>query len=118
MSLRRKLDIVAPSPAEARSSLSTSASGGKEPITQNAILPLPAEVVAQIKSSITIADLNDVILELLKNSLDAEATKIEVTVDLRRGGCTVEDNGLGISPREFRGDGGLGKQYCGLQWQE
>ncbi|EON62760.1 hypothetical protein W97_01985 [Coniosporium apollinis CBS 100218] len=112
MSLRRKLDIVAPSPAEARSSLSTSASDGKEPITQNAILPLPAEVIAQLKSSITITDLNDVVLELLKNSLDAGATKIEVTVDLRRGGCIVEDNGLGIPPREFRDDGGLGKQYC------
>ncbi|KAJ9642348.1 DNA mismatch repair protein [Coniosporium tulheliwenetii] len=113
MSLRRKLDIVAPSPAEARSSLSTSASDGKQPTTQNAILPLPAEVVAQIKSSIIITNLNDVVLELLKNSLDAEATKIEVAVDLRRGGCIVEDNGLGIPPREFRDDGGLGSSiHC------
>ncbi|KAK1908432.1 hypothetical protein P3342_009281 [Pyrenophora teres f. teres] len=76
------------------------------------ILPLPEDVVAQIKSSTAIVSLADVLLELLKNSLDAKATKIEATVDFARGGCTVEDNGLGISPLEFREDGGLGKLYC------
>jgi DNA mismatch repair protein MLH3 len=76
------------------------------------ILPLPEEVIAQIKSSTAIVSLAGVVLELLKNSLDAKATKIEATVDLARGGCTVEDDGLGISPLEFREEGGLGKLYC------
>ncbi|KAI2485781.1 DNA mismatch repair protein [Pyrenophora tritici-repentis] len=76
------------------------------------ILPLPEDVVAQIKSSTAILSLTDVLTELVKNSLDAKATKIEATVDFARGGCTVEDNGLGISPLEFREDGGLGKLYC------
>jgi hypothetical protein len=76
------------------------------------ILPLPAEVVAQIKSSIAIVSLTSVVLELFKNSLDARAAKIEATIDFARGACTVEDDGLGIAPCEFGEDGGLGKLYC------
>jgi len=76
------------------------------------ILPLPEHVVAQIKSSTAIVSLTDVLLELLRNSLDAKAIKIDATVDFARGGCTVEDDGLGIAPLEFREDGGLGKLYC------
>jgi DNA mismatch repair protein MLH3 len=76
------------------------------------ILPLPEDVVAHIKSSIAIVSLHDVVLELFKNSLDAKATKVEATVDFSRGGCTVEDDGLGIAPAEFREGGGLGKLYC------
>ena len=76
------------------------------------IRPLPDEVVAQIKSSTAIVSLIEVVLELLKNSLDAKASKIDVTVDFTRGGCTVEDDGLGIPPAEFAEDGRLGKLYC------
>ncbi len=76
------------------------------------IRPLPDEVVAQIKSSTTIVSLTGVVLELLKNSLDAKASKVDITVDFARGGCVVEDNGLGIPPAEFSQDGGLGKLYC------
>lgn len=76
------------------------------------ILPLPEEVIAQIKSSTAIVSLSGVVLELLKNALDAGATKIEGTVDFVRGGCSIEDNGLGIAPLEIREGGGLGKLYC------
>jgi DNA mismatch repair protein MLH3 len=76
-----------------------------------AILPLPAEVVAQIKSSTAIVSLTGVVLELLKNSLDAQATRVEATVDFARGACTVEDDGLGIAPLDFTEDGGLGKLH-------
>ena len=76
------------------------------------IRPLPDEVVAQIKSSTAIVSLSGVVVELLKNSLDGKAARVDVTVDFARGGCTVEDNGLGIPPAEFSEDGGLGKQYC------
>lgn len=75
------------------------------------ILPLPEDVVAQIKSSTTITSLNQVVLGLFENSLDAQATKIDITIDYRRGGCTVEDNGIGVLPLEFRGNGGLGRMY-------
>ena len=76
------------------------------------IRPLPDEVAAQIKSSTTIVSLTGVVLELLKNSLDARASKVTVTVDFARGSCTVEDDGLGILPAEFSEQGGLGKLYC------
>jgi DNA mismatch repair protein MLH3 len=81
-------------------------------MTGRPILPLPAEVAAQIKSSTAIVSLHGVVLDLLKNSLDAGPTKIDATVDFVRGACTVEDDGLGIAPPEFRDGGGLGKLYC------
>ena len=88
------------------------ASRGMPDDRHNAILPLPEEVVAQIKSSTAITSLIGVVLELLKNALDARASKVEATVDFARGGCLVEDNGLGIAPSEFTEDGALGKLYC------
>jgi DNA mismatch repair protein MLH3 len=75
------------------------------------IQPLPPEVVAQIKSSTTITSLNGVVCELLKNSLDASSKRVESIVDYGRGGCVVEDDGMGILPSEFGEDGGLGKPY-------
>ncbi|PBP16978.1 hypothetical protein BUE80_DR012276, partial [Diplocarpon rosae] len=75
------------------------------------IQPLPPDVVAQIRSSITITSLNKVICELIMNSLDAGATKLDVSVDYGRGGCTVEDDGCGILPLEFGSDGHLGKLH-------
>ncbi|CZT44896.1 related to dna mismatch repair homologue (hpms2) [Rhynchosporium secalis] len=75
------------------------------------IQPLPLDVVAQIKSSITITSLNGVIGELIKNSLDADSTKIDISVDYGRGSCSVEDNGLGILPSEFGVNGHLGKLH-------
>ncbi|KAL4798772.1 hypothetical protein BDV19DRAFT_356122 [Aspergillus venezuelensis] len=77
----------------------------------NAIQPLAREVAAKIKSSTSITHLNSVILELAKNSLDANARNIYVTVDYRRGGCVVEDDGDGIPPAEFQVEGGLGKAH-------
>lgn len=76
------------------------------------ILPLPPDVVAQIKSSCSITSLIGTILGLIHNSLDAKCQKIEVTADFPRGACTVEDDGRGIQPAEFLEEGGLGKVYC------
>lgn len=75
------------------------------------IAPLPPEVVAQIKSSVSITSVNGVIIQLLKNSLDAFAGKIDVQVDYGRGSCTVEDDGQGIAPAEFQRSGGLAKLH-------
>lgn len=76
-----------------------------------AIAQLPPEVVAQIKSSVSITSLNEVIIQLLKNSLDASAEKLDVEVDYGRGSCIVEDDGLGIAPAEFQPSGGLAKLH-------
>lgn len=76
------------------------------------IRPLPEDVVGKIRSSSTITSLNGAVCGLLKNSLDAGATKVNIYVEYGRGNCTVEDNGLGIVPGDFSEDGGLGKSYC------
>ncbi|KAN0085167.1 hypothetical protein V8E54_001634 [Elaphomyces granulatus] len=81
------------------------------PFPDESIRPLPQDVVAKIKSSTSITYLNGVIIELVKNSLDASARIIDVTVDYRRGGCSVEDDGHGIPQAEFELWGGLGKAY-------
>lgn len=80
------------------------------------IQQLPDNVIAQIKSSATITSLSGAVYGLVKNSLDAGATKITVSVDFVRGNCSVEDNGAGILPTEFLPSGGLGKLYCEHQY--
>lgn len=75
------------------------------------IRPLPQDAIAQIKSSINITSLNIVVIELLKNSLDAQSSKVDISVEYDRGNCMVEDDGLGIPPAEFVESGGLGKLY-------
>ncbi|KAI1388596.1 uncharacterized protein F4822DRAFT_251162 [Hypoxylon trugodes] len=75
------------------------------------IQQLPDHVIAQIKSSTTITSLNGVVCGLIKNSLDAGATKITISIDYNRGNCSVEDNGLGIPPDEFGPTGGLGRPH-------
>ncbi|KAL0940416.1 vacuolar membrane protein [Colletotrichum truncatum] len=75
------------------------------------IKPLSEDVIRRIRSSAIITSLNGVVCGLIKNSFDAGATKINITIDYSRGSCTVEDDGLGIPPSEFRETGGLGKLY-------
>ncbi|KAL6855469.1 DNA mismatch repair protein [Amphichorda felina] len=75
------------------------------------IRQLPEDVVDRLKSSVVITSLNGVVCGLLKNSLDAGAAKINITVDYSRGNCTLEDNGIGIPPEEFKEGGGLGKLH-------
>lgn len=79
------------------------------------IAPLPEDVAAQIKSSSNITSLNNTVCGLVRNSLDAAATKINISLDYARGNCTLEDDGLGIPPAEFTTDGGLGNPHCMLQ---
>lgn len=80
------------------------------------ILPLPQDVAAQLRSSTAISNLQQVVLGLLENALDAGAGKVQIGVDFRRGTCTVEDDGDGISPNEFSEHGGLGKRHCEMVW--
>lgn len=75
------------------------------------ILPLPPHVAAQIKSSTAIPTLASVVLGLVANSLDAEAFKIDISVDFGRGTISIEDDGVGIPPREFTENGGLGRLH-------
>jgi DNA mismatch repair protein MLH3 len=80
--------------------------------TNFSIKPLPVEAQLQLKSSIALNTLNDAIIGLIKNSLDAKARSIHVEVDFLRGNCFVEDDGFGIPAVEFERDGGLGLMHC------
>lgn len=75
------------------------------------ILPLSEDAISQINSSKQITSLSGVVLALLENSLDAGASKIEISVTFARGSCVIEDNGCGISATEFLENGGLGKHH-------
>lgn len=75
------------------------------------IRQLPQDVVDKIKSSVNITSLNGVVCGLIANSLDAGASKVNISVDYARGNCTVEDNGSGVTPEEFKDGGGLGKLH-------
>ena len=79
------------------------------------IRPLPAEVAAQIKSSVAITSLSFAVLGLVENALDGGAVNISVSVDFGQGSCSVEDNGHGIEPADFAAEGGLGKLYRALK---
>lgn len=78
---------------------------------RSAICPLPATVVAQIKSSTVINTLIDVVLGLLKNALDAQATHINIELNFVTGDCKIEDDGHGIPTSAFHEQGGLFKHY-------
>jgi DNA mismatch repair protein MLH3 len=73
---------------------------------------LPEDVVVRIKSMTVITSLNSVVLGLVKNSLDAGASRINISIDYRKGNCSVEDDVEGIVPADFRIDSGLGKLHC------
>jgi DNA mismatch repair protein MLH3 len=75
------------------------------------IRPLAPDVAAKIKSSISITHLNGVVVDLVKNALDAESVSINVIVDYRRGGCVVDDDGQGIPAAEFEDGSGLGQAH-------
>ncbi|KAJ5095267.1 hypothetical protein N7532_007558 [Penicillium argentinense] len=81
------------------------------------IYPLPPDVVAKIKSSTSITHLNGVVIELVKNALDANARTVLISVDFKRGSCIVEDDGDGIPRAEFEVDGGLGKAHHTSKFQ-
>lgn len=76
---------------------------------QRTIVPLTPDVAARIKSSAAITSLNQAVVGLVENSLDALAEQIQIRVDFGRGTCSVEDDGDGIPPNEFLEDGGLGQ---------
>ncbi|UJO24508.1 DNA mismatch repair protein MLH3 [Fulvia fulva] len=76
------------------------------------ILPLSAEAISQIHSSKHITSLQAVVLALLENSLDARSSEVDISVDWRRGGCSINDDGVGIPRAEFAEIGGLGRMYC------
>lgn len=73
-----------------------------------AIRALPDSTTSQIRSSFIIPSLAACVLELVQNSLDASATRIEVAVGPDSWQCRVTDNGRGIDEDDLRR---IGRRY-------
>lgn len=76
------------------------------------IQPLSEEVKAQIKSAVQITSIADAVEGLFTNALDANATKVTITIDFAKGFCAVDDDGSGIPSAEFLPDGRLAQLHC------
>lgn len=68
--------------------------------------------ISTLRSTLVLHTLPAVLLELVQNSLDADARLIEVSFSLKRWQCRVSDDGTGISAIELKH---VGKRYCALQ---
>ncbi|KAF0905827.1 hypothetical protein E2562_008874 [Oryza meyeriana var. granulata] len=62
---------------------------------------LPKSVHSSLRSSIILFDLSRVVEELLYNSIDANASKIDISVNVRACYVKVEDDGCGITRDEL-----------------
>lgn len=69
---------------------------------------VPSGVERKIAASVAVKSLCDVVIGLLRNSLDAGAKTIKIVANSGPGYCFFEDDGLGIPSREFQEDGRLG----------
>ncbi|KAF7544999.1 hypothetical protein G7046_g9658 [Stylonectria norvegica] len=108
----RRTIQLGPSPVFQRHSFKSTPDQGQNGASRAMFIrPLPEDVVDKLKSSVVITTLNAVACGLLTNSLDAGASKVNLSIDYTRGNCTVEDNGFGIHPDEFDAAGGLGKLH-------
>ena len=72
------------------------------------IQPIPSTVAVQIKSSTNVNSLADVVIGLLRNSLDAGATTINLETDFEKCCCFCEDDGEGIDVYDLGPEGLLG----------
>jgi hypothetical protein len=63
----------------------------------NVMLALPGPVVSKIRSSLNITSTASALRELVQNSLDAEASRIDCLIDPPAGYLKVSDDGKGIS---------------------
>lgn len=88
------------------------------PNTNKRIYSLDSISRTKIKSAVQITCLNQIILELVKNALDAHASNIKVTLNYSRGFCSVIDNGHGIAAQEFEEDGRLAQPYCSSKYNQ
>ncbi|GJJ69487.1 DNA mismatch repair protein MLH3 [Entomortierella parvispora] len=66
-----------------------------------AIRPLAADVADELRASLVVHSLEQCALELVQNSLDANATVIEVKIDIGNHSLQVSDNGHGISSKDM-----------------
>jgi DNA mismatch repair protein MLH3 len=80
------------------------------PEPPNSIERLPEDTRSKLRSTQILTSLPQIVSELLQNSLDADATHIDVGIDLKEWMCWVKDDGHGISKEGLeklgQGEGG------------
>uniref|UniRef100_A0A453LKM3 Histidine kinase/HSP90-like ATPase domain-containing protein n=1 Tax=Aegilops tauschii subsp. strangulata TaxID=200361 RepID=A0A453LKM3_AEGTS len=67
---------------------------GSQDTSMQSIKRLPRSVHSSLRSSIILSDLPRVVEELVYNSIDANARKIDVSVNVRACYVKVEDDGM------------------------
>ncbi|CAA7260090.1 unnamed protein product [Cyclocybe aegerita] len=80
---------------------------------QRTIARLPPPTQAKLRSTQILTSLPQILSELVQNSLDAEATHVDVGIDAKEWICWVRDDGRGISKADldFLGRGEEGARY-------
>jgi DNA mismatch repair protein MLH3 len=64
---------------------------------QRSLFPLDSETRSKIRSTQILTSIPQIISELVQNSLDANASHINIGVDISEWECWVRDDGCGIS---------------------
>ncbi|PIA18203.1 hypothetical protein COEREDRAFT_85654 [Coemansia reversa NRRL 1564] len=77
-------------------------------IRRPGISKLPPETIQSISSASTIPDVCSIVVALLDNCIDADATSIRVAINLHQLVVEVKDNGRGIPEDDFKK---LGQRY-------
>lgn len=67
----------------------------------NDLHQLPSHTQAKLRSTQILVSLPQIISELVQNSLDADASQIDIGVDCEDWSCWVRDNGHGISKADL-----------------
>ncbi|CCD27320.1 mismatch repair protein MLH3 NDAI_0K01290 [Naumovozyma dairenensis CBS 421] len=62
---------------------------------------LPKSVSHRLRSQTSAISIPSILTELVQNSIDANATKITVTLDISNYNITIIDNGIGMIPKEL-----------------
>jgi DNA mismatch repair protein MLH3 len=83
------------------------------PRTDISTTQLSRPVAIRLRSSVIIPSFSQVLSELIQNSLDAKAIRIDCWVDLSSGAesMRVEDDGCGMGRKELQA---IGHRYCEL----
>ncbi|KAK6540278.1 DNA mismatch repair protein [Orbilia ellipsospora] len=63
---------------------------------------LSDSVISQLRSTVTLTSLAGAVQELLMNSLDANATIVEISINVQKNSLVIEDNGDGIVPADMQ----------------
>lgn len=66
-------------------------------IQSKVIQRLPESLAQNINSQVNLSSIQECVIELVNNSIDANATNISIVIDIRRLSIKVTDNGEGIS---------------------